>query len=543
MEKILYYGDNLPVLRAHFQDELVDLVYLDPPFNSKANYNVLFGDKSGRESTAQIEAFKDSWHWTEEAEKTYQEIIELASSNVVDMISAFRNFIKQTDLLAYLVMMTIRLIELRRVLKNTGLIFLHCDQTASHYLKIIMDSIFGLENFRNELIWKRASTIKGNFGQGSKFFGINTDTILFYSKSEDYFFEQPFKEYSEEYLDKFYKYFDEKTGKRYRLISMIGPGGAKKGNPFYEVMGIKRYWRYSEEKMAQFIKDGLVIQTKPGTVPVKKQFLEDGKGVAVQNLWDDINALTFHEKESLGYPTQKPRALLERIIMTCAEKQAIVLDPFCGCGTTISACENLNKNENYNLTWLGIDITHLAINLIKGRLYGEYSISPKKDYQVIGEPKDLGGAIALSEQDRYQFQWWALSLVNARPYGEKKKGSDKGIDGIIYFIEYPENKTEKAIVQVKSGKVKSGDIRDLKGVVEREQAVFGIFITLQQPSKDMKEEATISGFWKNLTDFPKIQILTIEDILSGSRAKIPYQVYHSKEAKRIGKKDSTGKLF
>jgi site-specific DNA-methyltransferase (adenine-specific) len=235
--------------------------------------------------------------------------------------------------------------------------------------------------------------------------------------------------------------------------------------------------------------------------------------------------------------------LLERIIKAVAKKDSIVLDPFCGCGTTISACENLNKNDGYSLTWLGIDVTHLAINLIKGRLYGEYNLDYRKDYKVIGEPKDSEGAIALSEQDRYQFQWWALSLINARPHGDKKKGADKGIDGVIYFIDYTENKTEKAIVQVKSGKVKSGDIRDLKGVVEREEASFGIFITVSEPTKDMTEEAVSSGFWKNRTEFPKIQILTIDSILNGNKARIPYQVYHSKEAERIGKKDSTGRLF
>ena len=535
MNKILYYGDNLPVLKTHFQNVSVDLIYLDPPFNSKANYNILFEDKAGKDSAAQVGAFEDTWHWTEETERIYQEVVETAPADVVDMISAFRKFIKKNDMLAYLVMMTIRLVELRRILKSTGSIYLHCDPTASHYLKIVMDTIFGVKNFRNEITWIRTAA-----HSDAKNYANVSDIILYYVKTNNYTFNSIYKPYDEKYLKKYYKHKDENG--RVFLDRDLTAGGLSGGGYNYEWKGVKKIWRCPIETMEKYEREGLLYYTSNNT-PRLKQFLDEMEGVPVNNVWEDIPPINSQAAERLGYPTQKPRALLERIIKSSANKDSIILDPFCGCGTTISACESLNKNEGYNLTWLGIDITHLAINLIKGRLYGEYNINPKKDYQLVGEPKDLDGAVALSEQDRYQFQWWALSLVNARPFGDKKKGSDKGVDGLIYFIEYPENKTEKAIVQVKSGKVKSGDIRDLKGVVEREEAAFGIFITLQEPSRDMTEEAASSGFWKNRPEFPKIQILTIENILNGSKVRIPHQVYHSKEAHKVEKKDTTGKLF
>ncbi len=558
MVKTLFYGDNLPVLRNYIPSESVDLVYLDPPFNSKANYNILFEDKSGKNSQAQVEAFEDTWHWNEETEKTYLEIINTAPAEVVDMISAYRKFIKQSDMFAYIVMMTIRLVELKRVLKPTGSIYLHCDPTASHYLKVVMDTIFGVSNFRNEIIWKRTSA-----HNSSKRWGPIHDTILFYSKSEDYYWNKTFQEYEKSYLEDFYKFEDEKG--KYQLVDLTGAGKrtGDSGKAWKNVNPTEkgRHWAIpsktlekiiapeeseklnTQEKLDLLEANGYINWPAKGKIPRYKRYSDENPGTLIQDIITDINPLSSQAKERLGYPTQKPRTLLERIIKSSAKEDAVILDPFCGCGTTISACENLNKNEGYKLNWQGIDITHLAINLIKGRLLNEYNIQPKSNYATIGEPEDLSGAQALCEQDRYQFQWWALSLINARPYGDKKKGADTGIDGFIFFVDYLNNKTEKAIVQVKSGKVKSGDIRDLKGVVEREEAAFGIFLTLQDASRDMKEEAVKSGFWKDLEEYPKIQIITIDEILNGKKAKIPYQVFHSKEAERVGKKDTTGKLF
>jgi len=350
-DNVLYYGDNLDILRRHVADESVDLVYLDPPFNSNATYNVLFAEQHGERAASQIRAFEDTWTWDYTAEWSYRQTVE-AGGQVSKALQAFHTLLGPSNMLAYLAMMAPRLVELRRVLKLTGSIYLHCDPTASHYLKLLMDAVFGPENYVNEITWKRAHTVKGNFGQGSKMWSRNTDTLLFYRKTDANVFHQQFNEYSEEYLRKFYR-FQESDGRRYRLISMIGPGGSAKGNPQYEVMGVTRYWRYSRENMQQLIEDGLVVQTKPGTVPVRKQYLDQGRGVAVQSLWDDIPALGPQQTERLGYPTQKPLALLERIVSASSDEGDVVLDPFCGCGTATAAAQKLGRH------WVGIDVTHL----------------------------------------------------------------------------------------------------------------------------------------------------------------------------------------
>jgi DNA modification methylase len=515
----LFFGDNLEILRDYIADESVDLIYLDPPFNSNVNYNVLFQEKGGEQSAAQITAFEDTWHWTQESETTFHDLVMNAPEKLVTIMQAIRSALGENDMMAYLTMMASRLIELHRILKSTGNIFLHCDPTASHYLKLIMDAIFGIENYRNEIIWKRAETVKGNFGQGSKRFDANTDTILFYRKTEGNTFNQLFTPYTDQYIKNFYKYVEPATGRRYQLISMTGPGGAAKGNPIYEVMGVTRYWRYSRQKMDQLISAGMVVQTSEGSVPRRKQYLDEGKGVAIQSLWDDITGLHAQAGERLGYPTQKPEALLERIIKAGSNEGDLVLDSFCGCGTSITVAERLHRQ------WIGIDITHLAISLMKTRLQDTFG-SELAPYEVIGEPKDVASAQALAESGldgRYQFQWWAVGLVNGRPAQDKKKGKDTGIDGFAYFFDDASNVAKKIIIQVKSGHVKSGDIRDLKGVLEREKAQIGAFITLKSATKDMMKEAISAGFYESehYGKFPKLQILTIEELLNGARLQYP----------------------
>jgi adenine specific DNA methylase Mod len=507
----LFYGDNLDVLRTSIKDESVDLIYLDPPFNSNANYNVLFKSLSGGGSAAQIEAFEDTWHWGPEAEDAFDKVIRSGNTNAADLLRAMRSFLGDNDMMAYLTMMAVRLIELHRVLKPTGSIYLHCDATASHYLKILMDAIFEKGHFRNDIIWKRVNTIKGNFGQGSKLFGRNTDNILFYTKSDDYIFHQAFTAYTDKYKDVFR--FVEPDGRRYRLISMIGPGGAAKGNAFYEIMGISRFWRYSKEKMQELIDAGLVVQTSPGTVPHKKHYLDEGKGVATQSLWEGIEALSASSAERLGYPTQKPVALLERIISTSSNEGDVVLDPFCGCGTAVHAAQKLKRK------WIGIDITHLAIGLIERRLKDAF---PGITFEVHGTPKDFGGAQDLATRDKYQFQWWAVSLIDAQPYGGKKKGADSGIDGLIYFRSDAKT-TERAIVSVKGGgNVGVTMIRDLKGVLEREKAPIGVFMTLTEPTQPMIKEAASAGFYElGNRKYQKLQIITIKEALQGTKPAIP----------------------
>jgi site-specific DNA-methyltransferase (adenine-specific) len=520
----LYYGDNLDILREYVKDESVDLVYLDPPFNSNRNYNVLFKDESGKEAEAQITAFEDTWHWNEKAEETYQALVTEGAENISNMIGALRQFIGTNQMTAYLVMMAARLVELHRVLKPTGSLYLHCDPTASHYLKILLDTIFGARNFVNEIVWKR-SDAHNDAKQGAKHFGRVHDVLLFYARSDGPIFKALYNPLPQSTVDSWYRNVEPGTGRRFNKADVTGPGGAAKGNPYYEWKGITRYWRYNREKMERLEAEGRLVYSKSGMV-YEKRYLDESKGVAVQDWWDDIEMLRgiSGSGERLGYPTQKPTALLERIVSASSNEGDTVLDPFCGCGTTIAAAQKLNRN------WIGIDITHLSIALQKYRLKDAFGIVEKKDYRVIGEPEDLASAQQLAEDDRYQFQWWALSLIKARPLGgeagskQGKKGSDKGIDGVITFIDDTSNKPKRAIVQVKSGKVKSGDIRDLKGTVEREKAAMGIFLTLDSPSKDMKTEAASAGFYHSPgwnKDYPRIQILTIEELFKGAEVKMP----------------------
>jgi len=478
MNDILYYGDNLDILRKYISDDSVDLIYLDPPFNSKANYNILYKEPTGEPSKAQVTAFEDTWHWTEEAEKAFHEIVEKAPASVVEMMTAFRQFIKHNDIMAYLTMMCIRLLELKRVLKDTGSIYLHCDPTASHYLKIVMDTIFEVKNFRNEIIW-------GYSGGGipTKDFPRKHDIILRYSKTDKCFFVPIYRPYTRGTIER----------------GRTAIKGNKVLNP--EGTPIPDWWFSNLE--CDHCGNKLTANLKRIVSPT--------------------------DPENFGYPTQKPEELLERIIKASSKEGDIILDPFCGCGTTVAVAQKLKRN------WIGIDITHLAINIIKWRIKSTFGLEPKKDYKVVGEPEDLTGAVELASQNRYQFQWWALSLVDARPYGDKKRGADTGIDGFIYFVE-EKNKIGKAIVQVKSGNTSVKDIRDLGHVLEREKAEIGVFISLHEATEPMRTEAVMKGFYKSKIlqkDYQRIQILTINEILNEKQPAIPYHIQPYKKAEIV----------
>jgi DNA modification methylase len=512
----LYYGDNLTILRDQIPDESVDLIYLDPPFNSNRNYNVLFKSKTGQDASAQIEAFDDTWTWSQDSEHLYIELVTGGAPPVVaDALVAMRRLLGANDMLAYLVMMSARLVQLHRVLKPTGSMYLHCDPTASHYLKILLDAIFGPERFLNELVWKRAHTVKGNAGQGSAFWAPNTDSILFYAKGPTHYFEPAFTPYTDDYLTKQYRHTDERG--RYRLISMIGPGGAAKGNPSYEVMGVTRYWRYSRKKMDELISDGMVVQTNPGTVPQRKQYLEDGKGVAVQSLWEDIGGLQFSAAEKLGYPTQKPVALLERIISASCDPDGVVLDPFCGCGTTVDAAQKLGRK------WVGIDITYLAIDLIDKRLRHAHGDAVAATYETVGTPRDVDGARALFDSNPFDFERWAVSLLGAQP--NQRQVGDRGIDGIGRFPIDNQDGTETVLVSVKGGKqLNPGMVRDLIGTVQGHRAGMGVFVCLSEPTPGMKSAARQSGLYVHPlsgTSYPKVQIITVADLLAGKKPNTP----------------------
>lgn len=511
----LYYGDNLDVLRRHISDDSVDLVYLDPPFQSGKDYNVLFEEQSGDRSAAQIQAFEDTWQWDTSSAHTYHEVVE-RGGGVSRALQAFRGFIGESDMLAYLSMMAPRLMELRRVLKDSGSVFLHCDSTASHYLKMLMDAVFGAENFRNEIIWKRTAAK----GLMSRALPNNHDVLLSYQKTDaaDWNEDGMFIPYDPENLDKKTekKYSSvDADGRRYQLTSLLNPN-KDRPNLTYEFLGVTRVWRWTPERMQRQYEKGRVVQPSPGAVPRYKRYLDEQRGKPLDNVWTDIPPLNSQAQERLGYPTQKPQALLERILKLASNQGEVVLDPFCGCGTTVTAAEALNRG------WIGIDITHLAINLIKHRLLDTYGPEIEDEYEVVGEPVSVEGAEQLAAADPYQFQWWALGLVGARPT-EGKKGADRGIDGRLYFHDDPKGgETKQIIFSVKAGKPGVSHVRDLRGVIEREDAEIGVLITMQEPTQAMRTEAASADFYESpWGKHPKIQILTIEDLLDGAGVDYP----------------------
>lgn len=475
-QNILYYGDNLKVLKQHIKDESIDLIYLDPPFKSNQDYNVIFQEQNGSRSRAQIKAFEDTWRWDQEALEAYHHIVENGPEKVSRVMQAFRTFLGDTDMLAYLSMMAPRLVELKRVLKPTGSIYLHCDPTASHYLKMLMDAVFDVENYLNEIVWHYRKWPVGKYT-----FQRNHDILLFYSRSQtrDRTFNQLYMERTQSTLKRF---------------------GTSKIISGYDADGHRIPSQLDEE---------------------------ESKGVRQDDVWDIGRVPPIKQL----FPTEKPTALLQRIFKASCKRGDVVLDPFCGCGTAIVVAEELKCR------WIGIDITHLAITLIKHRLQDYYG--KRVRYKVIGEPVSIPDAQALAHEDPYQFQWWALGLVGARPV-EQKKGADKGIDGRLYFHDEGEGgKTKQIVISVKSGHTGPTHVRDLRGVVERENAAIGVFITMKKPTREMKKEAASAGFYDSPgynIKYHRIQILTIEELIQGKIIKYP--ILTSVTFKNVQKKRS-----
>jgi DNA modification methylase len=570
----LYYGDNLDILRRYIKDESVDLVYLDPPFNSAQNYNAFFQEKDGTAAASQIRAFEDTWTWNQESQRVYEELI-LQPGKVGEVMQAFKTFLGTNDMMAYLAMMCPRLVELRRVLKPTGSLYLHCDPTASHYLKLLVDAVFGKDNYRNEISWKRSqpkshTTIN---------FSNCRDIILRYSKTQGAVFNKVFGKHDPDYIEKFYRFTDP-NGRRYRLGDITNPN-KNRPNLTYEFLGVKRVWRWTKERMQKAYEQGLIYQSKPGSVPQEKRYLDEMEGQPVSDDWSDIEHLHGANAEALGYPTQKPVALLERIILASTNPGGLVLDPFCGCGTTIDAAEKNGRQ------WIGIDVTQLAISLIKNRLLDTYgsrlkfvsgtaavsspsppqkeeragvrrptisnsnpltptlsplergeggknqslvTSTPTEDIslvRIIGEPTTPNEAAQLADDDKYQFQWWALGLVGARPV-EQKKGADHGVDGKILFRDdLTVAKPEQIIIQVKGGKTGVKDVRDLRGVLDREKAAIGVLISLQAATSPMEAEAASAGFYEhkmNKQKYPRLQLRTVKELMDGKGIERPSNV-------------------
>ena len=507
----LYFGDNLDILREHIADESVDLIYLDPPFNSNATYNVLFREGDGERSAAQITAFDDTWSWSVESELAYRDVVTDGPRALSDMLQAMRSFLGQNDMMAYLTMMAQRVAELHRVLKPAGSIYLHCDPTASHYLKLLLDAVFDVRNYKNEIVWKRTSA-----HNDSSACGRAHDTIFLYTKDWTNFqWNRQYQAYDQEYLDSHYRRATP-DGRRYRTDNLTA-GGLSGGGYEYEWNGVTRVWRAPRETMERWQREGRIYYTRNGVAEYIR-YLDEMQGVPLQDVWTDISAINSQARERLGYPTQKPEALLERIIRASSNEGDVVLDPFCGCGTATIASERLNRR------WIGIDITHLAIALIRHRLQDTFG-DALRPYDVVGDPKDLAGAQALARHDRYQFEWWALGLVDARPAQDKRRGADFGIDGYINFFDDNSGRAKRVVVQVKSGSVGVAQMRDLKGVVERENAAIGVFITLRRPTAPMTREALAAGFYapEHYPDlrFPRLQIFTIEELLGGGAPQYP----------------------
>ena len=535
----LFYGDNLDVLRKQLADESVDLIYLDPPFNSKRDYNLLFKSPKGHMSEAQIEAFKDSWQWGLQAEREFDEVIHQKNTEVALLIRALRDFLGQSDVMAYLTMMANRLLEMHRVLKPTGSLYLHCDPTAAHYLKILLDAVFGKDRFLNDISWQRT----GAHG-GAKRWGPIHDTLFLYSKSDDFVWTFPTKLHTEEYLRRHFRLKDP-SGRVFQAITLTGSGvrHGESGKPWRGVNPTKvgRHWAISvnvldrhnlfgttvQDRLDALDGAGLIFWPKDGDgTPRLKWYADELSGMAIGDIWTDIAPISAQAAERLGYPTQKPLALLERIIAASSNEGDVVLDPFCGCGTAVHAAQNLKRK------WIGIDITHLAISLIEKRLKDAFKSRAKFD--VIGTPKDLEAARDLAKRDKYQFQYWAVSLVNAQPSQGRKKGADGGVDGLKFFGDYVHGdekirqdkfKTCKIVVSVKGGEnLKADDIRSLMAVREREDAEIALLIALEQPTKGMIADATSAGFYEDGAGrkFPRVQLLTIEGLLEGKvRAEHP----------------------
>jgi len=548
----LFYGDNLDILRTYIEDESVDLVYLDPPFNSNATYNVLFKSPTGESSQAQIEAFDDSWHWNISAERAFDEVIGSGNSDAANMLIALRSFLGQNDMMAYLAMMAVRLIELHRVLKPTGSLYLHCDPTASHYLKVLLDAVFRPSNFLSEIIWKRT------FAHGSaKRWGDVHDTIFEYSRGESFTWNRVLQRHDVTYVEGKYRFSDERG--RYRLVVLTAPGvrhGAS-GRPWrsYDPTTAGRHWAVPARALEALRSEGVDVpveldaqlelllehdyirfpQKRDGSagVPEFKFYLEPGQ--AIQDVVVDIPPINSQAQERLGYPTQKPLALLERILLASSNEDDLVLDPFCGCGTTVHAAQKLGRR------WIGIDITHLAVSLIQRRLHEAF---PMAQFEVLGVPKDAESATALALADKHQFQLWVLSMVEAQPYKGGQKGADRGVDGYIFFK--PDGKTtEKAIVSVKGGgHVSDTMVKDLITTVEHEKATMGVFITLTAPTRPMIARAAAAGLYKTeWRDYPKIQILTVDDLFGGKRPEMPWLDPSTfRKAKREASPETQGAL-
>lgn len=520
----LYFGDNLEVMRQHITSESVDLVYLDPPFNSNRNYNVLFGKHVTDQASdaAQIQAFGDTWVWTHVTDQQYAALIQGGLPNqVADALAAMRMLIGENEALAYLVNMAPRLVELHRVLKSTGSIYLHCDPTMSHYLKILLDAIFGPDRFRSEIIWRRYGSHNDANG-----YGAIHDVILYYVKGKRFTFNKQFTAYDASYVANRFRFTDA-DGRRWMEQNLSSPNPRPNLTyPYTASNGITYQppvngWKVTPERMAELDKEGRLHYPAKASGRLRlKNYLDEGRGVPVQDIWSDIGSLGGTSPERLGYPTQKPVALLERILATSSNPNDVVLDPFCGCGTTIDAAVQLDRY------WVGIDVTYIAIDLIEKRLRHTHGDGITGTYDVLGIPRDLPGAQALFEHSPFDFERWAVSRINAQP-NEKQVG-DKGIDGVARFPTDARGSIGRALVSVKGGKsIGPQFVRDLLGTVQTQKAEIGVLITMAEPTRGILDAINHGGTYTlpvNGETYSKLQVITVAQLLRGERPHMPAMI-------------------
>lgn len=510
-KNLLYYGDNLDVMRKHVHDQTVDLCYIDPPFNSKRNYNQIYNN-IGQEDRAQAQAFVDTWTWDDHANDCLGQILTNVNSvqtrQSIQLIHGLDTVLGRGSLFAYIVNMTVRIAEIRRVLKPKGSFYLHCDPTASHYLKLACDAIFVPQggDYKNEISWKRNSGHSDAVG-----YGRIRDVILFYTKSDKATWNDVFQAYDPGYVEQYYRY-EDLDGRKW-MSDNLSAAGLSGGGYTYEWNGLTKFWRCPMETMQRLHDEGKIYYTKNG-IARRKRYLDEAKGMPAQDLWNDIQALRSWHQERLGYPTQKPEALLERIINASSNEGDTVLDAYCGCGTTTTVAQRLKRR------WIGIDITYQSVSLVLRRLEKTFGAGVLDHITLDGIPRDMASAVALAHKKddrvRKEFEKWAvLTYTNNRAIINDKKGADRGIDGIAYFMT---SKKDNAMVvfQVKSGGVKRGDVATLRGDMEREQAALAVLITLEKPTHSMIEDAKAAGTYHHEMmnrSYDKIQIVTIKDII------------------------------
>ena len=518
----LFYGDNLTIMRR-MPSASIDLIYLDPPFNSQRNYNLIYKRLTGQPVPEQEEAFCDVWEMDQEKEEMARHMPSVLRTYDVpeDVVMFWEAWIKalrhtQPRLLAYLVYMTYRLFEMRRILRPTGAIYLHCDPTASHYIKVIMDGVFGHANFRNEISWKRTST-----HNSAKRYAPVHDVILYYTKTSKYTWNGAFTELDPGYVDRFYR-FSDANGRKYRLSDLTAAQtrNGESGRPWRGInpTDVGRHWAAVHATLEQWDREGRIHWPKGGGKPSFKRYLDEMRGQPAQSIWTDVPVIGAQANERLGYPTQKPIALLQRIITASTNPGDAVFDPFAGCGTAVYAAHLLDRK------WIGCDIAILSVRIVRDVLALRYGLNEGEHYEVSGVPLSVDGATELFEHDPRQFQHWSVELSGG--FASTKHTGDRGIDGRIHFET--KDGLRNMVISVKGGHVNPSFVRELAGTVQQERqdgTEMGGFICLQPVTKGMREAAASAGmFYYQGKDYERIQLRTVEDLLAGRAFDTPSKV-------------------